>query len=97
MPAGAALAAWLGFTCVIPARLAGWPRARPAITQVNGTWYLWAVGTQSLAIAAAFLSADGLAGRGGHPCTTRTVGAVPTAGAHTPAGGHHGLSERSPK
>lgn len=58
--AGAALAAWLALTCVMPVRLAARPRARPAIAGVNGTWYLWAVGTQSLAIAAAFLQADGL-------------------------------------
>jgi tellurite resistance protein TehA-like permease len=52
--AGAALAAWLGVTCLVPARLAvRRPRAR--LDEVNGTWYLWAVGTQSLAITAVFL------------------------------------------
>ena len=54
------LVAWLALTCAIPARLAAQSRARPAIAGVNGTWYLWAVATQSLAIAAVFLQADGL-------------------------------------
>lgn len=58
--AGAALIAWLALTCLIPVRLAARRAARPVISQVNGTWYLWAVATQSLAIAAAFLQADGL-------------------------------------
>jgi tellurite resistance protein TehA-like permease len=58
--AGMALAAWLALTCLIPVRLAARRRARPRISGVNGTWYLWAVGTQSLAIAAAFLRSDGL-------------------------------------
>lgn len=58
--AGAALAAWLVLAWLIPARVAAWSRARPAIAAVNGTWYLAAVGTQSLAIAAVFLHEDGL-------------------------------------
>jgi tellurite resistance protein TehA-like permease len=58
--AGAALAAWLALTCLIPARLAARARARPSITAVNGTWYLWPVGTQSLAIAAVFVQTGGL-------------------------------------
>jgi len=57
--AGAALAAWLGVTCLVPARLA--VRRPPArLAEVNGTWYLWAVGTQSLAITAVFLHGLGL-------------------------------------
>jgi tellurite resistance protein TehA-like permease len=52
--AGAALAAWLGLTCLVPVRLAV-RRPLPGLADVNGTWYLWAVGTQSLAIAAEFL------------------------------------------
>lgn len=58
MLAAAALAAWLVLTRLIPVRLA--TRGRTAITEVNGTWYLWTVGTQSLAIAAAYLAADGV-------------------------------------
>lgn len=54
----AALTAWLALTLLVPARLAT-RRPRPAITDVNGTWYLWAVGTQSLAIAVAGLAAAG--------------------------------------
>lgn len=58
--AAAALAAWLALTCLVPARLAAPASARPPITAVNGTWYLWPVATQSLAIAAAFVRAGGL-------------------------------------
>jgi tellurite resistance protein TehA-like permease len=63
--AGAVLAvagtvAWLGLTILIPARMAVTRRERPALTDVNGTWYLWAVATQSLAIMAAFLHVTGL-------------------------------------
>jgi tellurite resistance protein TehA-like permease len=54
MLAGAALAGWLGVTGLVPARLAV-RRPPPRLADVNGTWYLWAVGTQSLAIAAVFL------------------------------------------
>ncbi len=53
-----ALAIWLALTWLVPGRLAG--RDRAAITDVNGSWYLWAVATQALAIAAA-----GQAGRPG--------------------------------
>jgi tellurite resistance protein TehA-like permease len=52
--AGSALAAWLGVTCLVPARLAV-RRPPPRLADVNGTWFLWAVGTQSLVIAAVFL------------------------------------------
>jgi tellurite resistance protein TehA-like permease len=58
--AGVASLLWLALTGRILARLGGWARDRMPIAGVNGTWYLWAVGTQSLAIAAAFLYADGL-------------------------------------
>jgi tellurite resistance protein TehA-like permease len=37
-------------------------RAASALTDIGGNWYLWAVGTQSLAIAAAFLWAVGILG-----------------------------------
>jgi tellurite resistance protein TehA-like permease len=56
--AGAALAAWLVLTCLVPARLAA--RRLSRLADVNGTWYLWAVGTQSLAITAAFLHSLGM-------------------------------------
>jgi len=59
MAAGAALAAWLGVTGLVPARLAV-RRPPPRLADVNGTWYLWAVGTQSLAIAAVFLHDVGM-------------------------------------
>lgn len=58
--AGAALLLWLALTGWALACLGGWLRAGRPVTAVNGTWYLWAVGTQSLAIAAAFLHAGGL-------------------------------------
>ncbi len=60
--AGAALVLWLALTCWAVALLGGWSRAGRPVTAVNGTWYLWAVGTQSLAIAAAFLHAGGMLG-----------------------------------
>lgn len=52
-------AAWLALTALIPARMAISRRARPVLTDVNGTWYLWAVATQSLAIMALVLLAAG--------------------------------------
>jgi len=58
--AATALVAWLGLTWLVPGRLAARTRRRPAITDVSGSWYLWTVGTQSLAIAAVFLQAGGL-------------------------------------
>jgi tellurite resistance protein TehA-like permease len=57
MLAWAALLTWIALTCLVPLRLAV---VRPAITAVNGTWYLWAVGTQTLAIAAAYTAGDRL-------------------------------------
>ena len=53
--AAAALAAWLALTCLVPGRMAVRHRTPPAVTDIGGNWYLWAVGTQSLAIAATFL------------------------------------------
>lgn len=58
--AAAGAVAWLALTLLIPVRMATSRRARPSIAEVNGTWYLWAVGTQSLAIMAAFLRAGGV-------------------------------------
>jgi tellurite resistance protein TehA-like permease len=50
---GVAAAAWLILTWLVPIRMARRP-GRVAIVEVNGTWYLWAVATESLAIVAAF-------------------------------------------
>jgi tellurite resistance protein TehA-like permease len=58
--AAAALAAWLALTWLVPGRTAAGHREPPAITDISGNWYLWVVGTQSLAIAATFVSAAGL-------------------------------------
>jgi tellurite resistance protein TehA-like permease len=52
----AALAGWLVLAFLIPA---GLRRARPAITEVSGTWYLCTVGTQSVAVAVTSLAAAG--------------------------------------
>lgn len=57
--AGAALAGWLALVSLLPVLLFRLP-GRVAVADVNGTWYLSAVGTQSLAIAAVFLYATGL-------------------------------------
>jgi tellurite resistance protein TehA-like permease len=62
--AAAALAAWLALTCLVPGRMAVRLRSRAAFTDIDGTWYLWAVGTQSLTIAATFLAAGGILGDG---------------------------------
>lgn len=56
--AWAALAAWLALTGLIPARLALGHKPKPRLDEVNGTWYLWAVATQSLSISASFLRSD---------------------------------------
>ncbi|MGH3301590.1 MAG: tellurite resistance/C4-dicarboxylate transporter family protein, partial [Streptosporangiaceae bacterium] len=63
IPAAAALAgtgvvAWLAVTGLVPARLAR-RAARPDLPGVTGSWYLWPVATQSVAIAVAVLAADG--------------------------------------
>jgi tellurite resistance protein TehA-like permease len=55
----AGAAAWLAMTALIPARMAVSRRARPVLTDVNGTWYLLTVATQSLAIMAAVLLGEG--------------------------------------
>jgi tellurite resistance protein TehA-like permease len=62
--AAAGAAAWLALTALIPARMVASPRARPVIGDVNGTWYLWAVATQSLAVMAAFLHGGGVLAAG---------------------------------
>jgi tellurite resistance protein TehA-like permease len=58
--AAAGAAAWLALTAAVPLRMAVSREARPAIGDISGTWYLWAVATQSLAVMAAFLHAGGL-------------------------------------
>jgi tellurite resistance protein TehA-like permease len=52
--------AWIAVTGVVLAFLAAWPGPRRAITDVNGTWQLWVVGTQSTAIAATSVYAAGV-------------------------------------
>jgi tellurite resistance protein TehA-like permease len=44
--------AWVAVSGVVLAFLASWPGPRRAITDVNGSWQLWVVGTQATAIAA---------------------------------------------
>jgi tellurite resistance protein TehA-like permease len=51
----AAGVAWAGLSYGIPARLILGERPGPVLGGVNGTWFIWVVGTQSLAIAAAVL------------------------------------------
>jgi tellurite resistance protein TehA-like permease len=48
-------AAWLGLTYTIPVRLILGPRPTPVLAHVNGTWFIWVVGTQSIAVSAAVL------------------------------------------
>jgi tellurite resistance protein TehA-like permease len=52
---------WLVLTYTIPVRLILGPRAEPVLAGVNGTWFIWVVGTQSIAISATVLDrpADG--------------------------------------
>ena len=50
--AGVTVAAWLILTWLVPVRLAR-HAGRVAMVEINGTWYLWAVATESLAIVAA--------------------------------------------
>jgi tellurite resistance protein TehA-like permease len=47
--------AWTGLSYGVPARLILGPRPRPVLAGVNGTWFIWVVGTQSIAIAASVL------------------------------------------
>lgn len=58
--AGAALAWWLAMVSALPFTCSGRRRARLTPKDVNGTWYLCAVATQSLAIAVTFVHAGGL-------------------------------------
>ena len=52
--------AWIALTGVVLAFLAVWPGPRRAITDVDGSWQLWVVGTQSVAIAATSAYAAGV-------------------------------------
>jgi tellurite resistance protein TehA-like permease len=56
--AGVAVVAWLAVTGLVPSRFAR-RAARPDLAEVTGSLYLWPVATQSVAIAAAVLAADG--------------------------------------
>jgi tellurite resistance protein TehA-like permease len=56
--ADVAVAAWLAVTTLAPARLAGLAR-RPDLSSITGSWYLWPVATQAMAIAAAVLATHG--------------------------------------
>ena len=47
--------AWLGLTYGVPVRLVLGPHKGPVLKGVNGTWFLWVVGTQSLAVVSAAL------------------------------------------
>ncbi|HEY6315290.1 MAG TPA: tellurite resistance/C4-dicarboxylate transporter family protein [Streptosporangiaceae bacterium] len=52
--------AWVAVTCLVLGFPAFVARARRAIADVNGTWELWVVGTQSTAIAATSAYAAGV-------------------------------------
>jgi hypothetical protein len=54
------------WTALVPARFAR-RTARPSLSSVTGSWYLWPLGTQSVAIAAAVLAAAVLAADGELP------------------------------
>ncbi len=53
--AGFAAVVWLGLSYTIPVRLVLGPRTQPVLAGVNGTWFVWVVGTQSLAVGLAAL------------------------------------------
>src|SRR5690606_25157171 len=46
---------WLGLTSAIPVRLILGTRPEPVLAGVNGTWFIWVVGTQSIAVTLATL------------------------------------------
>ncbi|PKV99875.1 tellurite resistance protein TehA-like permease [Amycolatopsis echigonensis] len=58
-PAGVLLvvgvASWVVLGYGVPLGLIADPRRHPSLDQVNGTWFIWVVGTQSIAVAAAML------------------------------------------
>ncbi|HEX5996230.1 MAG TPA: tellurite resistance/C4-dicarboxylate transporter family protein [Jiangellales bacterium] len=51
--------AWLVLSYTIPVRLILGPRPRPVLAGVNGTWFIWVVGTQSMAVTWAMLDQPG--------------------------------------
>ena len=53
--AGFAAAVWLGLSYTLPVRMILGPRPQPVLAGVNGTWFIWVVGTQSLAVGLAAL------------------------------------------
>jgi tellurite resistance protein TehA-like permease len=52
--------AWIALNGVVLAFLATWAGPRRAVTDVNGSWQLWVVGTQAAAIAATSAYAAGV-------------------------------------
>ena len=46
---------WLLLSYTLPLLLLGHNRAQPALAGANGTWFVWVVGTQSIAVAATSL------------------------------------------
>lgn len=52
---------WLLLTYVTPLVLAAWHPPPPALAKANGTWFLWAVGTQSVAVALTAMPASAAA------------------------------------
>ncbi|HEX5403309.1 MAG TPA: tellurite resistance/C4-dicarboxylate transporter family protein [Pseudonocardiaceae bacterium] len=50
---------WLLLGYGVPLGLIADPRRHPSLDQVNGTWFIWVVGTQSIAVAAATLASVG--------------------------------------
>jgi tellurite resistance protein TehA-like permease len=64
--------AWAALSYGVPAQLILGPRPRPVLTGVNGTWFIWVVGTQSIAIAASMLE------RGESPATARAAALTAT-------------------
>lgn len=55
----AGVAGWLVLGYGVPLGLIADPRRHPDLDQVNGTWFLWVVGTQSVAVAATALAPFG--------------------------------------
>jgi len=51
--------AWLALSYTIPVRLILGPRPQPVLAGVNGTWFIWVVGTQSIAVTWAMLDQAG--------------------------------------
>jgi tellurite resistance protein TehA-like permease len=67
-----ALLVWAALSYGIPVRLVLGPRTRPVLAGVNGSWFIWVVGTQSLVVATATLG-------GAFPTGTRSAGLVAVA------------------